>query len=137
MLEIKPIQSKAEQETACTRCAIPYDPDCMAYACLDDGAFIGMAQFNIESGAGLLRQVTTIPGHHDFEALFLMGRAVLNFMDLCGVHKARSEDRAAEERVLLAIGFKRGENGQLWADMTHMFGGCEHKDQAPPSFITK
>lgn len=127
MLTIKPIEKKEEQEKACALCGVPYDADCMAYSCDDDGRFIGMAQFNIDSGAGVLCNLVTLPDVDDFEALFLMGRAVLNFVDLCGIHRAVGSDRTAPERVMKAVGFVRQPDGTWAADMTHMFGGCDGK----------
>lgn len=127
MLEIKPIQSKEEQEAACARCKIPYDAEMMAYAAKDNGNFIGMSQFTILSEAGYIQNITLTEGLQDFEALFLMGRAMLNFIDLCGIHRAYCADDAAEPRILTAIGFHRDEEGRLQADMTHMFGGCGGK----------
>ncbi len=129
MLQIKPIQTKEQQAEACARCGIPYDSDCMAYAATLDGAFIGMAQFTIEKGHGHLKNLLTVDNIDDFEALFIMGRAVLNFIDLCGVHTATCETNAAPPRLLTAIGFKPSENGMLTADMTHMFNGCGEKHE--------
>lgn len=129
MLEIKPIQSKEEQAAACARCHIPYNMDAMAYAARLDGEFIGMAQFSIEKGYGYVQNIVTLDGIDDFEALFLMGRAVLNFIDLCGIHTATCTDDAATARILTAVGFKRNEQGVLQADMTHMFGGCDGKSE--------
>ena len=127
MLEIKPIESKEEQAGACARCHIPYDADCMAYATYVEGEFIGMAQFNIEKNEGYLKNIVLLEGIEDFEAEFLMGRAVLNFIDLCGIHTARADRTAARVRVLKAVGFSEGEDGVLRADMTRMFGGCGDK----------
>ena len=36
MLEVKPIQSKAEQEDICIRCGVEYDVDLLAYAAVVD-----------------------------------------------------------------------------------------------------
>ena len=58
MLEIKPIQSKEEQESACVRCKIPYDAEMMAYSAKDDGKFIGVAQFTMIEGAGYIQNIT-------------------------------------------------------------------------------
>ena len=124
MLEIKPIQSKDEQASCCARCSVPYDADCMAYAATIDGEFIGVAQFTIEKDGGYLKNITLIPNLEDFEAVFLMGRAVLNFIDLCGIHTATCAEDAASETHIKAIGFKKNDNGVYHADMTHMFGGC-------------
>ena len=129
MLEIKPIQNKEDQATACARCGVPYDPDCMAYAATLDGEFLGVAQFTIEEGHGHVKNVTLLPGVEDFEAVFLMGRAMLNFIDLCGVHTATCAPDATSEIYIKAIGFKPAEDGLLWADMTHMFGGCGGKGE--------
>ena len=124
MLEIKPIQEKDLQARYCARCAVPYDPDCMAYAATLDGEFIGVAQFTIEKDGGYVKNITLIPGLEDFEAVFLMGRAMLNFIDLCGVHTATCARDAACETHIKAIGFREDENGILTANMTNMFGGC-------------
>ncbi|MBQ8175335.1 MAG: hypothetical protein IJ009_08050 [Clostridia bacterium] len=127
MLEIKPIQSKDEQASACARCAVSYDPDCMAYAATLDGEFLGVAQFTIEKNHGHIKNVTLLPGVEDFEAVFLMGRAMLNFIDLCGIHTATCASDAASETIIKAIGFQKNEDGVFWADMTDMFGGCGGK----------
>ena len=127
MLEIKPIQSKEEQAAACAKCKIPYDAECMAYACYVDEEFLGMAQFDMRAEEGYLKNITLLPEQDDFEALFLMGRAVLNFIDLCGIHRAAAADDAAAPRILTAVGFTRGEDGILRADMRNMFGTCDSK----------
>ncbi len=125
MLEIKPIQTKEEQAAAAAKCEIPFDADCMAYACYVDEKFLGMAQFDMRKGEGYLKNIALLPGVEDFEAIFLTGRATLNFIDLCGINTAAAAEDAAPPRILTAIGFKRGEDGILRADMTHMFGTCE------------
>lgn len=127
MLEIKPIQSKTEQEAICARCGVPYDTDCMAYAAREGGELLGVAQFTIEKGEGYVKNITNAVGVDDFEVLFLLGRAVLNFIDLCDVHTAICAEDASTPRAIAAIGFSFGEDGILRADMTRMFGGCDGK----------
>ena len=129
MLEIKPIQSKEEQAAACALCHVPYDADCMAYAATLDNDFLGVAQFTIEKDRGHVKNISLLPGVEDFEAVFLMGRAMLNFIDLCGIHTATCEPDAASETIIKAIGFKKTEDGAFVADMTHMFGGCGKKQE--------
>ena len=127
MLEIKPIQSKSEQEAICALCGVTFDAECMAYAAREGDTILGVAQFTIERGEGFVKDIKTKEGLDDFEALFLMGRAVLNFIDLCGVHTAVCAEDAATPRAIAAIGFARDDNGVLRADMTRMFGGCDGK----------
>ena len=131
MLEIKPIQSKTEQEAACARCGIPYDADCMAYGAKENGELLGVAQFTFERGEGYVKNIATTVGLDDFEALFLMGRAVLNFIDLCGVHQAYFDGDVTVpgEKLLEAIGFRPDEtqNGRLGMDLTGFFTTpCKH-----------
>jgi hypothetical protein len=42
-----------------------------------------------------------------------MGRGALNFIDLCGVHHAVYKGNTEDERLLLAIGFKKDKNGDF------------------------
>ena len=57
-------------------------------------------------------------GVDDFEALIIMGRATMNFIDLCDVHKAYFEGE--NDRLAKAIGF-RLTDGKYFADLTNMF----------------
>jgi hypothetical protein len=62
------------------------------------------------------------------ESLFVMGRAAMNFIDLCGVHKAYFEDEAFEgEGMIKSIGFSRLEDGRWFVDLTDFFvEPCQH-----------
>ena len=42
-------------------------------------------------GAGHIYNISPAPDTDDFESLFLLGRAALNFIDLCGVYDANFE----------------------------------------------
>ena len=102
MLIIKPIQDKAAQEAACMRCGIVYDADLLAYAAEVDDELVGVCQFTMNAEGGSVRGMGTLVGREpDFEAMFVLGRAALNFIDLCGVHKAtydapiQNEEQAA------------------------------------------
>ena len=122
MFVIKPIQDKTEQENFCVRCGIPYDVDCLAYGAYIDNVFSGMAQFRIKDGFGYIRHLVPLPGVTDFEVMFIMGRAAMNFIDLCGTHICFAATDAGDTRLLKAIGFQETD-GRLRADMTHMFDG--------------
>ncbi len=66
--------------------------------------------------------VKEAPNHDDFEAMFILGRQTMNFIDTCGAHTCYADKCAGIERLLKAIGFK--ENGdKLYCDMTGMFDG--------------
>lgn len=128
MLKIKPIQTKDEQALACARCGVDFAPDDMAYGAYEGDSFLGVCQFSLDGRQGYIRNLREAEGIDDFEAMFIMGRAAMNFIDLCGVHCCVCADDAATERVTTAIGFKRNGEGVLFADMTGMFDGHCHAE---------
>ena len=127
MLKILPIQSKADQELYCARCGVTYREDALAYAASVDEKFIGICQFRTAGEVGEVYDLTLIPGVEDFEAIFLMGRAALNFIDLCGVHKAIYASETADESLLKAVGFQKNQNGVFEMDLKDFFlHPCQH-----------
>ena len=88
MLKVLPIQTKAEQESICKQCNVEFCPDLLAYSATVDGELRGVSQFKLTAEGGLVFDIAQIPDIYDFEALFVLGRATLNFIDLCGVHTA-------------------------------------------------
>lgn len=130
MIKVTPIQSKDEQEKYCKLCSIVYDPDCLAYGAYIDDEPVGACQFKVTRGGGVLRDIRCMDGKYDFETLFIMGRAALNFIDLCGVHNAffaGDINTKEDERLVLAIGFKKNADGKYEMDLTNFFEHpCSH-----------
>lgn len=125
MLEIKPIENKADQKKLCSLCGVTYKPNDMAYSASEGGKFIGICQFGIKDGTGYIHDLKTATGVEDFEALFIMGRQTLNFIDLVGIHRA--EYGGEESRLSKAIGFK-SDGGKLTMDLCGFFNEpCSHK----------
>lgn len=127
MLEVLPIQSKIEQEAVCARCGIVYDADCMAYHTLIDGALIGICQFYMDAEGGHIRSLALVKDEvmndrDRTESLFVMGRATLNFIDLCGTHVAFFEDdQFTEEALIRSIGFSRRADRRWYMDLAGFF----------------
>lgn len=123
MYKIKPIQTKEEQERICAICNTEYDADMLAYSALEeDGSIIGVCQFVMRDDAGYIKELVSAPGVDDYEAMYIMGRATLNFIDLCGIKKAYylGEDKP----LVRAVGFAPDKSGALFVDLTGFF---EHK----------
>ena len=123
MFKITPIQDKAQQKDVCEIVGTIFRPETFAYQMFDieSGEIMGMAQFEIGE-AGYIYDLKEVPGRNDFEAMFILGRATMNFIDLCGVHSCRADEATASERLLKAIGFKETD-GEYFCDMTGMFDG--------------
>lgn len=124
MLKVLPIQTKAEQEKICLACGVKYDPDLLAYSATVDGALAGVSQFKLTDKGGLIYDLAPARDSFDFEALFVLGRGTLNFIDLCGVHKATYLGTVADEqtkRLIKAVGFKEQEDGSFTVNLEGFF----------------
>ncbi|MBE6644715.1 MAG: hypothetical protein E7612_04960 [Ruminococcaceae bacterium] len=130
MFKIAAIQDKEVQKKYAEECGAEFCPDLFAYSMINQetGELMGIAQFDISGESGYIKTLKTKIGYSDFEAMFILGRATMNFIDLCGNHSCYAAKNAGEERLLRAIGFKQNESGEYFADMTHMFDGhCDGK----------
>ena len=127
MLEVLPIQEKSTQEAICLRCGIDYDPELMAYSAYVDGELVGACQFTMSNKGGELIDLANVSGVKDTQALFVVGRATLNFIDLCGVHYAYCKSDKIDPVLLRAIGFSKNNDGIYDVDLTHFFDHpCQH-----------
>lgn len=123
MFKITPVQNKDEQIALCELCGTNYREGAFAYIMfdIDSGDVMGMSQFEIGE-SGYIYDLKEAPNQDDFEAMFILGRQTMNFIDTCGAHTCYADKCAGIERLLKAIGFK--ENGdRLYCDMTGMFDG--------------
>lgn len=127
MLEVLPIQSKQEQEALCARCGIPFCTELLAYQALVDGELRGICQFTMDANGGRILHFAALPDKYEFEPMFVMGRAALNFIDLCGVHRAFFDAPCDNETLIKAIGFSKNAEGRYEMDLTDFFKEpCQH-----------
>ena len=125
MFKISPIQDKALQKEYAEACGAEFCPELFAYSMVnqENGELMAIAEFDISGECGYIRALKSRLGYSDFEAMFILGRATMNFIDLCGNHSCRAAIDAGEERLLKAIGFRLTDAGDYFADMTGMFDG--------------
>ena len=119
MLTVKPIEKKEDQKTLCEQCGAVFGADYFAYAAYEDGVFLGVCQFSMRDGYGRIYDIAPAPDTDDFTSLFVLGRAALNFIDLCGVHDAYFEGE--ESRLTKAVGFKKQDDGTLYMNLRGFF----------------
>ena len=135
MLKVLPIQSKTEQENICRRCGVKYNPDLLAYSADYDGTLAGVCQFKLTGEGGILYDIEAATDYagDTFEPLFVMGRGTLNFIDLCGVHRAFFDGEVKDEGLIRAIGFTRNENGRFEVNLEGFFTDpCKHHPMKKP-----
>ena len=130
MFKITPIQDKEKQKEICELCGTEFRPDAFAYQMfdIDSGEIMGMSQFEIGE-YGYIYDIREAPNHNDFEAMFILARQTMNFIDLCENHYCYANEASVPKRLLRAIGFKEND-GRFYCDMTGMFDGkCDgHKN---------
>lgn len=130
MIEVKPVQEKERQAELCAIGGVEYDADLLMYAAYVDEQLVACCQFGMPKAVGLVADLFPIIARTPEveEARFIMGRAALNFIDLCGVHEAYTPAPAAEDELLFRkIGFKRVEDGRWYMNLEGFFAApCSH-----------
>ena len=129
MITVTPIQEKDEQARLAALCGVPFEIDFLAYRATDEaGAFAGICQFSMNSEGGHLWHLASPIGKPDDEVLFVLGRATLNFIDLCGVKTAFFEGDAANHTLLTRIGFQPDEKRRYSVSLDGFFTHpCQHE----------
>ena len=125
MFKISPIQDPNVQSALADKCSTVYRDGAFAYSMIDNdsGEIMGFSQFEIKEGCGYIYDLKPRIGYSDNEAMFILGRATMNFIDMCGAHTLTASPEAADETLLRAIGLRATENGNYHCDMTGFFDG--------------
>ena len=127
MLEVLPIQDKIEQETIANLCGVPFRTELLAYKALVDGKLRGICQFKMSADGGSIVDFANVPEKYEFEPMFVMGRAALNFIDLCGIHRAFFDGECSDEGLIRAIGFTKNSDGRFEVNLEGFFDEpCKH-----------
>lgn len=108
MLIIKPIQDKIKQKEVCEKCRVVYRPECFAYSAMSDDDLVGICQFTMIHGFGEMLSLQCAAGIFDDEALFIMARAMMSFVDKCGVTEVIFSRDSSDvgEALIKQLGFK-------------------------------
>lgn len=125
MFRIAPVTTEEERQAVTASLGISAREGAFVYAMRDagDGHLLGASQFDIAHGYGILYDLLPAGGVDDFEAMFILGRATLDFIDRTGVHLCYAVPGGGDERLLRAVGFRREPSGRYACDMTGMFDG--------------
>ena len=113
MLEIKPVQTKKEQEKICGLCGVAFDIDCLCYAAFESNKLLAAAQFRILGEYAVVYDLTNAAGVNDFQALIITGKCALNFIDLCKIKVKEVVFKIENQDLLEALGCKKDASG-VW-----------------------
>ena len=121
MLKVLPVESKEKQKDICDKCGVVFNADTLAYAATVDDRLAGVCQFKVAAEGGLIYDLAPALDFENFEAMFVMGRGALNFIDLCGVHNASFVGEVKDASLLRAVGFKESEDGRFEINLEGFF----------------
>jgi len=127
MFKIIPQNDEKLINTYLNLCETSRRDGAFVYAMLDydTDELMGITQFEIGCNVGYVYDAKEVPGKDDFEAMFILIRQTMNFIEKCGVEKCIATTDSANEQLLRAAGFKL-ENGSFIATLTGMFDGNCH-----------
>ena len=133
MFKIFPIQDEETKRLYAEACGTQAKSDAFAYGMVDAEslAIMGFAQFDIDKNKAVIYDLKEKIGQNDFEAIFILGRAMLEFCERCGAEDCEATLTAAEETLLRAIGLRTlKENETLFGRIAGMFDGhCDEKKE--------
>ena len=126
MFRIQPINDRNEQIEVARECGSTYREGFFAYSMREEnGDLMGFSQFDINGESAFISEIKPKVGLDDYEAMFILGRSTMNFIDMCGSHIAYASPDCADADFMKAIGFTE-KDGQFYTDMTDYFSGCKH-----------
>ena len=125
MFKITPITDTDLHKTCAKAVGVPYRDGFFAYSMSDaeTGELMGFSQFEIEKSGGIISDIAEAPSRDDFEAMFILGRQTMNFLNMCGAEIIRAKRTDENEKLLLAIGFRKNDEGEFVCNTNGMFDG--------------
>ena len=112
MFKITPIQDTSLAKKYIEACGANFRDLCFVYAMTDcdTDELMGVAQFELVGEYGYIFDLKEPEGSDDFEAMFILGRQTMNFINSCGLDICRASLDAGNSELIKAIGFKCYEN---------------------------
>ena len=125
MFKIFPLCDETLQEKYLSICNVKRRPNAFIYAMCDieSEEVMAISQFEIFKDHGYIYDIKARESLDDFEAMFILGRQTMNFIDLCGAHSVQASAETTDDTLLRAIGFKKQDSGEYFCDMDGMFDG--------------
>ena len=108
MFKITPVQSEADALKFMSACSATIKNGCFIYSMTDcdSGEIMGISQFEISDGFGYIYDIKEAANRNDFEAMFILARQTMNFINLCGIDVCRADLLAGDKSLIKAVGFK-------------------------------
>ncbi len=113
MLEMRPVYTSYEREEYTKPFGIVPEEGSVVICARYPERFVGMAYIRIEGEKGFVRRLSLVDGYEDETDLFLLGKAMLNYMERHGAKCAVYPD-VTDEKAAKRLGFAPEEDGKAW-----------------------
>ena len=136
MFRIQPVRSRELQEEIARGAGCPFFPDTYAFYAAeltDDAeavtALLGLCQFTYAPTVAVIKSLAAFPGYEHDEALFILVRAVMAFLNRAEIPFVYAEDTAADPAFLKRLLFRRTSDGRLGIDLGKFYRSpCGYKE---------
>ena len=125
MLVVSPIQSKEEQKQICELCGIEFNPDYLAYKAVD-GDLIGICQFSISDKVGIIQNLKYASGADDSEAMIIMLRATMSFMNRIGLNESVFDEKDVEPSLYKLSSYTKKDDDLYHINLDLFYGSHHH-----------
>ncbi len=128
MLEARAIRTIEEQKECCKICGMEHDADLLYYAIFEnDTDCLGTCAFRFKGKPAELIDIKPQIGTYDDEAMYILGKATLNFIDLVGFKEVHY--LADDEKMAKLLEFYP-KDGNLYVNLEGYFNEpCKRKDK--------
>lgn len=121
MIRVSPEYDLEKINALCAENGIHPEENALCYLAYTDGRLCGICLFKLTADGGRIMTLRSVGDGNDREALYLAGRACLEFTERTGGDEAYFEENDRE--LAEKLGFKERE-GRLCLDLRGIFGGC-------------
>lgn len=131
MLRARALRDINEQKACCEVCGMTHNPDMLYFAIFENETdCLGTMEFRFTKEGAKLTDVKPKIGTYDDEAMFILGKATLNFIDLVG---PKYVEYAADDEKLCGLLEFFPKNGVMQVNLEGYFDEpCKrHHDKEP------
>lgn len=136
MFEVQPVRSREFQSQIADALGCPFYDNTYAFFAgeiTDDArtvtSLIGMCQFTLDPEKCVIRSIAAAPGCEDDEAMIVLVRAVMSWIDKAEIPFVAAEESAASRETIRSLGF-REVDGEWIIDLKKFYRSpCHYNDE--------
>ena len=110
VLEMRPVYTSYEREEYTKPFGITPEDDKVVICARYPDKFVGLAYVSAENENGTVHFLSLVDGYNDDTDIFLLGKAMLNYLDLHGVKNVVYPD-VTDPALAKRLGFKQNDDG--------------------------